>query len=174
MLKKKVKEEYVQIDAAPWMPFPSALSEGGIRWKLLHVSPEMGAWTAIFDCPKGSSFARHMHIGPGEYLLTKGRMEVRGGVGEGGATAVAPGYGYESANARHDKTFFPVPSEFYMTFLGPLNFITEDGKPIAVVGWEEAQALWEQQTGAGKKTAAAKSANPKAAAKPARKVARKR
>lgn len=171
MLKNKVKEEYVQIDAAPWMPFPPALSEGGIRWKLLHVSPEMGAWTAIFDCPKGSSFARHKHIGPGEYLLTKGRMEVRGGVGEGGATAVAPGYGYESANARHDKTFFPVPSEFYMTFLGPLNFITEDGKPIAVVGWEEAQALWAQQTGGGKKAASAK---PKAAARPAKKPAKKR
>jgi hypothetical protein len=42
MLKAKVKQEYVQIDAAPWMPFPAALSEGGIKWKLLHVSPEMG------------------------------------------------------------------------------------------------------------------------------------
>lgn len=160
MLKAKVKQEYVQIDAAPWMPFPAALSEGGIKWKLLHVSPEMGAWTAIFACPKGSSFARHVHIGPGEYFLTKGRMEVRGGVGEGGATAIAPGYGYESANARHDRTFFPVASEFYMTFLGPLNFVSEEGQPLAVVGWEEAQALWAEQTKPAKKT-------PARAAKPA-------
>ena len=55
---------------------------------------------------------------------------------------MAPGYGYESANARHDKTEFPVPSEFYMTFQGPLTFIKPDGSPIAVIGWEEAQGAW--------------------------------
>lgn len=148
MGKPKIAEEYVQIDATPWMPFPTQFSTGGIRWKLLHVSPEMGAWTAIFDCPQGSSFARHVHIGPGEYLLTKGRMDVRGGAGQGGATATAPGYGYESCNARHDETNFPEPSEFYMTFLGPLKFTDEAGQPLAVVGWEEAQALWDSQLAA--------------------------
>ena len=122
-MKPKVAEEYVQINETDWQPFPESLSEGGISWKLLHVSPEAGAWTAIFDCPAGSSFASHIHIGPGEYLLTKGKMEVRGGVEEGGATALALGYGYESCNARHDKTFFPIDSEFYMTFMGPLQFI---------------------------------------------------
>ncbi len=149
-MKAKIAEEYVQIDTTPWMAFPPQFSTGGIRWKLLHVSPEMGAWTAIFDCPKGSSFARHVHIGPGEYLLTKGRMDVRGGTQRGGATAVAPGYGYESCNAHHDKTHFPEPSEFYMTFLGPLKFTDEAGQPVAVVGWEEAQALWDSQLAAAK------------------------
>lgn len=147
-MKPKVAEEYVQIDETDWQPFPDTLSEGGISWKLLHVSPEAGAWTAIFDCPAGSSFASHIHVGPGEYLLTKGKMEVRGGVEEGGATALALGYGYESCNARHDKTFFPVDSEFYMTFMGPLQFIDPEGNPVAVVGWEQAQGLWAQQTGA--------------------------
>jgi acetylacetone-cleaving enzyme len=142
-MKPKTPEEYVQIDAQEWAPFPEALSEGGIRWKLLHVSPEMGAWTGIFDCPANSSFNAHVHIGPGEYLLTKGRMDVRGGSHQGGATAVAPGYGYESSNARHDKTFFPVDSEFYMTFLGPLAFIKPDGTPIALVGWDDVQKAWD-------------------------------
>ena len=32
--------DYVQINDTPWMPFPEAFSNGGIRWKLLHVSPE--------------------------------------------------------------------------------------------------------------------------------------
>jgi acetylacetone-cleaving enzyme len=141
-MKKKIKEEYVQMDELAWKPFPAAFSTGGIRWKLLHVSPEMGAWTAIFDCPKGSSFASHIHIGPGEYFLTKGRMDVRGGKAGGGDTAIAPGYGYESANARHDQTSFPEDSEFYMTFLGPLTFIKPDGSPIAVIGWEQAQAAY--------------------------------
>ncbi|MYK84703.1 MAG: acetylacetone-cleaving protein, partial [Gammaproteobacteria bacterium] len=71
-------EDYVQMDAVDWAPFPEALCNGAIRWKLLHVSPESGAWTAIFDCPAGSSFAKHIHMGPGEYFLTKGRMHVRG------------------------------------------------------------------------------------------------
>jgi hypothetical protein len=142
----------------------------------------MGAWTAIFDCPKGSSFNRHVHLGPGEYFLTKGRMDVRGGSGVGGASATAPGYGYEACNARHDKTHFPIASEFYMTFLGPLEFIEEDGRPLAVVGWSEAQGLWQMQMGqhaaAAKKqarTTGGKPASAKrtAAAKPAaRKKAR--
>ena len=63
--------DYVQINEQPWMPFPAALSAGGIRWKLLHVSPEMGGWTAIFDCPKGSSFNRHVHLGPAHVHLQK-------------------------------------------------------------------------------------------------------
>jgi hypothetical protein len=54
-MKPRTKEEYVQIDQLTWKPFPEPFSQGGIRWKLLHVSPEVGAWTAIFDCPAGSS-----------------------------------------------------------------------------------------------------------------------
>ncbi len=30
-----------------------------------------------------------------------------------------------------------------MTFLGPLQFIKEDGTPIAVVGWEQVEGAWE-------------------------------
>ena len=146
-MKPRTNDEYVQVNNVDWQPFPGDFSAGGIRWKLLHVSPEVGAWTAIFDCPKGSSFASHVHRGPGEYLLTKGKMEVRGGKEKGGVTAYGVGYGYEACNARHDKTYFPEDSEFYMTFLGPLQFIDPEGKPLAVVGWEEAQGLWAQQTG---------------------------
>ena len=146
-MKPRTNDEYVQVNNVDWQPFPGDFSAGGIRWKLLHVSPEVGAWTAIFDCPKGSSFASHVHRGPGEYLLTKGKMEVRGGKEKGGVTAHGVGYGYEACNAKHDKTYFPEDSEFYMTFLGPLQFIDPEGKPLAVVGWEEAQGLWAQQTG---------------------------
>lgn len=141
--KRQAAEEYVQIDDGPWAPFPEAFSQGGITWRLLHVSPEMGAWTAIFACPTGSSFNSHIHTGPGEYLLTKGRMDVRGGKDQGGDTAVAPGYGFESSGACHDKTFFPEPSEFYMTFLGPLAFTRPDGSVIANIGWSEAQGAWD-------------------------------
>ena len=138
-----VAGRYVQMDEIPWVDFPDALSDGGIKWKLLNVAPEMGAWTAIFDCPKGSSFAPHVHIGPGEYWLTRGRMEVRGGDDDGGETAQAPGYGYEACQAYHEKTYFPEDSEFYMTFLGPLNFVDPKGNTVALVTWNVAQAAWE-------------------------------
>ena len=139
--------DYVQMDAVDWIPFPQGLCQGPIRWKLLHVSPEAGAWTAIFDCPAGTSFAKHVHMGPGEYFLTKGRMNVRGGTTEGGATATAPGYGYEACNAQHDHTEFPVDSEFYMTFLGPLNFLDDEGNTVAVVGCKQVLDAWQATTG---------------------------
>lgn len=143
MAKLKAKEEYVQIDDMPWAPFPDAFSKGGITWRLLYVSPEAGTWTAVFECPAGSSFNAHFHTGPGEYFLYKGRMDVRGGKAAGGDTAVAPGYGFESSGARHDQTSFPVPSAFYMTFSGPLAFINPDATVIANIGWEEAQGAWQ-------------------------------
>ena len=100
------------------------------------MSPEAGTWTAVFECPAGSSFNPHFHTGPGEYFLYKGRMDVRGGKASGGDTAVAPGYGFESSGARHDKTYSPVDSAFYMTFSGPLAFIQPDATVIANVGRE--------------------------------------
>jgi hypothetical protein len=146
-MKQRPVDEYTHAGSVAWQPFPGEFSAGGIKWKLLHVSPEVGGWTALFDCPKGSSFASHIHLGPGEYFLTKGKMEVRGGAEKGGATAYAVGYGYEACNAQHDRTYFPEDSEFYMTFLGSLQFIDSEGNTLAVVGWEQAQTLWAQQTG---------------------------
>ena len=139
-----VEGRAVQLDEVDWVQFPEALSAGWIRWKLLNVAPELGSWAAIFDCPAGSSFNSHHHIGPGEYLLTKGRMEVRGGVEEGGDTVTAPAYGYEATSAFHGKTYFPVDSEFYMTFLGPLQFVDQPGGVThALVTWDTVQAAWE-------------------------------
>ena len=139
-----VEGRAVELDEVDWVQFPEALSAGWIRWKLLNVAPELGSWAAIFDCPAGSSFNSHHHIGPGEYLLTKGRMEVRGGVEEGGDTVTAPAYGYEATSAFHGKTYFPVDSEFYMTFLGPLQFVDQPGGVThALVTWDTVQAAWE-------------------------------
>jgi hypothetical protein len=41
-MKEKAIEEYVQIDDAEWAPFPEVFSEGGVRWRLLHISLEAG------------------------------------------------------------------------------------------------------------------------------------
>lgn len=146
-----VRGRSVQIDELDWVDFPAALSAGGIRWKLLNVAPELGSWAAVFDCPQRSSFAPHVHIGPGEYFLTRGRMEVRGGKDEGGVSVCAPAYGYEACQAFHGMTNFLEDSEFYMTFLGPLNFVDgEGGNTIALVTWQSVQAAWEEASRAAK------------------------
>ena len=62
-------------------------------------------------------------------------------------TAATPplplGYGFESSGSRHDHTYFPVDSAFYMTFCRPLAFVQPDGTMIANVGWSEAQGAWQ-------------------------------
>jgi hypothetical protein len=147
MIKQKTDAEYVHIGGVDWQPLPEGFAIGGGKWKLLHVSPEMGSWSAMFSFPKGASVAKHIHVGPGEYFLTKGKLEVRGGEMGGGDKATAPGYGYEPCNAQHDQTDFLEDSEIYMSFLGPLQILDDDDNTIGVLGWEQAQGLWAEQTG---------------------------
>jgi hypothetical protein len=52
-----------------------------------------------------------------------------------------------------------------MTFLGPLKFINADGSPVTVVGWQEAQGLWDSQIGAVKKPRVASARAPAAKSK---------
>ena len=40
-------------------------------------------------------------------------------------------------------TNFLEDSEFYMTFLGPLNFVDEEGNTIALVTWKTVQEAWD-------------------------------
>ena len=134
--------EYATL-AQAWRTMPAALGPEQGQWKLLHVSPESGAWTAAFRYPRGSSVPAHIHVGPGEYFMVTGKLEVRGGTDGGGVTARAPCYGYEATGARHDETLFLEDTEVYMRFQGPLQFMHADGRVLALVGWEEMQALWQ-------------------------------
>lgn len=105
-----------------WLPmFP------GIAFKPLRVSDESGAWTVIFRCDKGSSFAPHYHLGPGEYYMVSGRMEYR--VGE----AVAGDYGFEPVGAFHEHTHFLEDTDILFTAFGPLGFVDADKKITMVM-----------------------------------------
>ena len=146
MLKSALDGESVDVAQLEWHPLTEGFVSGHVKWKLLHVSPESGSWAAMFQAPKGSSFAGHIHVGPGEYFLSKGKIEVRGGEEEGGISATGPSYGYEACNARHDQTMILEDSEIYMTFQGPLQLIDDDGNTLGVMGWEQAQAMWAEQT----------------------------
>ena len=142
MLKAKIESEFSSLKISEWKELPAGFSSLGGKWKLLHVSPEAGSWTAAFINPKGSVVPAHVHVGPGEYFLVRGKLEVRGGDAMGGATAEAPCYGYEATGARHDETIFLEESETYMRFQGPLQMIDADGNTVGVYGWQEMQALW--------------------------------
>lgn len=96
------------------------------------MSPDAGSWTAAFLYPKGASVPSHVHVGPGEYFMVRGKLEVRGGDDDGGVTATAPCYGYEATGAVHDQTLFLEETEVYMRFQGPT--MTRTGNPSWLSG----------------------------------------
>jgi hypothetical protein len=132
----KFKDTYIHTSAQPWIPFSE-----GIELKVLRTSSETGAWTVLFKCAKGSAFARHEHLGAGEYLMLTGKMEVRGGVEKGGITAYPGDYGYEPNGVIHDSTCFVEDSTFYFTNYGPIKFIDDEDKAVMVVDWQTIRAI---------------------------------
>lgn len=132
----QLDDVYVDVNAMAWVPFSD-----GIDIKVLRVSSESGAWTSLFRCAKGSGFARHRHLGPAEYLMVSGTMEVRGGRENGGITAVAGDYGYEPLGAIHDWTTFPEETVFYFTQNGPLEFLTDEDETAFILDWRNIQEL---------------------------------
>jgi quercetin dioxygenase-like cupin family protein len=133
------KDTYVHVDAMPWIPFSE-----GIDFKVLRTSAETGAWTVLFKCAKGSAFARHEHLGAGEYLMLSGKVEVRGGVQKGGITAYPGDYGYEPSGVIHDSTYFVEDSIFYFTNYGPIKFIDDGDQTPFVLDWRGVRALEAQ------------------------------
>lgn len=136
----KIEDTYVHTDGMAWLPFSE-----GITWKPLRMSGETGAWTVLFKCQAGSGFARHKHLGAGEYYMVSGKMEVRGGIQAGGITAVTGDYGYEPSGMIHDWTNFVEDTVFYFTNYGPLQFIDDEDNIVAVLDW---QGLLEMEAAA--------------------------
>lgn len=127
---------YIDGSATAWVPFSE-----GIDIKVMRVSSESGAWTALFRCAQGSGFARHRHLGPAEYFMVSGKMEVRGGRENGGITAVTGDYGYEPLGVIHDWTSFPEDTVFFFTQDGPLEFLTDDDATAFILDWRNIAAL---------------------------------
>src|SRR5258708_26578903 len=93
------QDTYIHTVDQPWIPFSE-----GIDLKVLRTSAENGTWTVLFRCAKGSAFARHEHLGSGEYLMLTGKMEVRGGVQNAGITAYPRDYRYHPHAVSHAQT----------------------------------------------------------------------
>jgi len=99
---QRFRDIYIHASQEPWIQFYP-----GIGFKLLRATQETGHWTVLLDCARGSSIPRHEHLGAGEYYVVSGKMEVRGGVENGGITAITGDYGYEPNGVIHDMTNFP-------------------------------------------------------------------
>lgn len=140
-----IKDTYLSTKDMPWLEFGA-----GIDFKILRTSQETGAWTVLFRCARGASFNPHRHLGGGEYLVLKGRMEVRGGAEKGGITATTGDYGYEPNGVLHDETFFPEPTELYFTNFGAIQFLTPELEPDFVLDF----ALLEELGRTAKRQAA--------------------
>ncbi len=131
-----IEDKYVNTSGMPWREFG-----GGIDFKVLRTSQETGSWTVLFRCAAGSAFAPHRHLGGGEYLLIEGKMEVRGGVENGGITATAGDYGYEPNGVLHESTCFVEDSILYFTNHGAIQFLTEDLQPDFVLDYHMLEEL---------------------------------
>jgi quercetin dioxygenase-like cupin family protein len=116
---QRFKDTYVHASQEPWVQFYPR-----IGFKLLRATQETGHWTVLLNCAKGSSIPRHEHLGAGEYYVVSGKMEVRGGVENGGITAISGDYGYEPNGVIHDMTNFPEDTILYFTNFGPIRSST--------------------------------------------------
>jgi hypothetical protein len=125
------QDTYIHASQQPWLPFSD-----GIDFKLLRASQETGTWTVLIRARKGAAIARHEHLGAGEYYMVSGKMEVRGGVENGGITAYGGDYGYEPNGMIHDSTNFPEESVLYFTNYGPIRFIDDNNQTVHVQDWQ--------------------------------------
>ena len=85
--------------------------------------------------------------------MVSGKMEVRGGVQNGGITAYPGDYGYEPNGVIHDHTEFPEESILYFTNNGPIRFMDEQNTTVFVLDWQALRAM-ETNAKAQLKTAA--------------------
>jgi quercetin dioxygenase-like cupin family protein len=128
---QRFKDIYIHASQEPWIEFYP-----GIGFKLLRATQETGHWTVLLNCAKGSSIPRHEHLGAGEYFVISGKMEVRGGVENGGITAIAGDYGYEPNGVIHDMTNFPEDTILYFTNFGPIRYIDDDNNTVGFLDWQ--------------------------------------
>jgi len=75
-----------------------------------------------------------------------GKMEVRGGVENGGITAITGDYGYEPNGVIHDMTNFPEDTILYFTNFGPIRYVDDDNNTVGFLGWQGVLKAAEEGT----------------------------
>ncbi len=107
----------------------------GNQFKVLRISKETGAWSALIKAAAGQVNAPHTHLGPADFYVISGGFDYRGG------SARAGDWVYEPAGAVHEATTHPVDTIYLANVYGPVAF--HDGKDgySAVLDWHAIQAM---------------------------------
>ena len=125
----------VRADDLKWIETP-----GGNAVKVLRVSEETGAWTALFRAAKGTTNAPHIHLGPADFYVLSGVLEYRGGAAKAGDWI------YEPNGAVHEATHHPEETVYLANVFGALGMYAEDMKTIiGISDWRGMKAIQDQQ-----------------------------
>lgn len=120
----------VQADKRKWIPDGS-----GNELKVLRVSSETGAWSALVRAPAGQVNPPHTHLGPADFYVISGVVDYRAGVARAGD------WMYEPAGAVHQATSHPEDTVYLANVYGPIAFHDEDGKIAHVLDWRAVEKL---------------------------------
>ena len=109
----------------------------GVRFKLLRYCEVTGDWVLYVQLDAGVKFARHKHITPAEFFITKGTLKFeRGSAGVGV-------YGYEEIGEIHEEASGDEGTEFLYFGHGPVSFIDEDDNPLFIGDLEFFKRAWD-------------------------------
>ncbi len=113
-----------------WIP-----SGDGNSFKVLRISKETGAWSALIKAPAGQINQSHTHLGPADFLVLSGQIDYRGGCAKAGD------YIYEPSGAVHDATTHSVEPVYLANVYGPVAFHGKDGSYSGILDWRAVKGL---------------------------------
>ena len=108
----------VDTDAIGWLEPPNG---GGNALKVLWISEETGAWSALIKAKAGTVNPAHTHLGPADFFVLSGAMEYRGGFARAGSWV------YEPAGAVHDATTHTEDTVYLANVRGPIAYHDAQG-----------------------------------------------
>ena len=123
----------VRTDKEEWIQ-----SGDGNQFKVLRISKETGAWSALIKADKGQVNPPHTHLGAADFYVISGGFDYRGG------SARAGDWVYEPAGAVHEATSHPVDTVYLANVYGPVGFHDEKGNIAHVLDWRAIQLMVDE------------------------------
>jgi hypothetical protein len=125
--------DMIDTNTIEWIPLPAPLVGNAI--KPLRISRETGDMSILFKMDAGTREVRHRHIGPANFLVLSGIVEIWG-------KQAGPGtWMYEPAGALHEGTSFPVETVVLSNSQGPITVLDDDDNVLGVVDWQVIQSI---------------------------------
>ncbi len=123
----------IRTDQEDWID-----SGGGNLFKVLRISKETGAWSALIKAPKGQVNPPHTHLGAADFYVISGGFDYRGGSAREGDWV------YEAAGAVHEATSHPVDTVYLANVYGPVGFHDKDGNIAQILDWRAIQLMVDE------------------------------